>query len=63
MVKQIKGQYKVKSPDLKPLYDEARWRIGQLDTFTITHALRHKNKDADRLANEAMDRGMNRTRS
>ena len=63
MVKQIKGQYKVKSPDLKPLYDEARRRIGQLDTFTITHALRHKNKDADRLANEAMDRGMSRTRS
>jgi len=60
MVKQIKGQYKVKSPDLKPLYDEAKRRIARLESFTITHALRHKNKDADRLANEAMDRGMNR---
>jgi probable phosphoglycerate mutase len=60
MVKQIQGRYKVKSPDLKPLYDEARRRIAKLEGFEITHALRHKNKDADRLANEAMDRGMHR---
>ncbi|HZY72233.1 MAG TPA: reverse transcriptase-like protein [Edaphobacter sp.] len=60
MVKQIQGRYKVKSPDLKLLYDEARRRIAKLEGFEITHALRHKNKDADRLANEAMDRGMHR---
>ena len=60
MVKQIQGKYQVKSPDLKPLYDEAKRRIGKLDAFQIEHALRHKNKDADRLANEAMDRGMKR---
>jgi ribonuclease HI len=60
MVKQIQGKYKVNSPDLKPLWEEARRRISQLDGFQITHALRHKNKDADRLANEAMDRGMKR---
>ncbi|HEX4651702.1 MAG TPA: ribonuclease HI family protein [Granulicella sp.] len=58
MVKQIQGKYQVKSPDLRPLYDEAKRRIAQLDGFEISHALRHKNKDADRLANEAMDRGM-----
>jgi ribonuclease HI len=58
MVKQIQGKYQVKSPDLKPLYDEAKRRIAKLEAFEITHALRHKNKDADRLANEAMDRGM-----
>jgi probable phosphoglycerate mutase len=57
MVKQIQGKYQVKSPDLKPLYDEAKRRIAKLDGFEISHALRHKNKDADRLANEAMDRG------
>jgi ribonuclease HI len=56
MVKQIQGKYQVKSPDLKPLYDEAKRRIAKLEAFEITHALRHKNKDADRLANEAMDR-------
>ena len=58
MVKQIQGKYKVNSPDLRPLYEEARRRIAKLEGFQIQHALRHKNKDADRLANEAMDRGM-----
>jgi ribonuclease HI len=57
MVKQIKGQYKVKSPDLRPLYDEAKRRIAGLESFQIQHVLRGKNRDADRLANEAMDRG------
>jgi ribonuclease HI len=61
MVKQIQGKYQVKSPDLKPLYEEAKRRIAKLQSFEISHALRHKNKDADRLANEAMDRGMRRT--
>jgi ribonuclease HI len=61
MVKQIQGKYKVNSPDLKTLWQEARNRIAKLEAFEISHALRHKNKDADRLANEAMDRGMKRT--
>jgi len=60
MVKQIQGRFKVNSPDLKPLWTEARSRIAQLDEFQITHALRHKNKEADRLANAAMDRGTGR---
>lgn len=60
MVKQIKGQYKVKSPDLRPLYDEAKRRIAALDSFHIQHVLRNKNKHADRLANLAMDEGMTR---
>ena len=61
MVKQIQGKYKVNSPDLKPLWQEAKNRIAKLEGFEISHALRHKNKDADRLANEAMDRGMKRS--
>ena len=60
MVKQIQGKYQVKSPILRPLYDQAKKKIAQLEGFEITHALRHKNKDADRLANQAMDRGMRR---
>lgn len=60
MVMQIEGRFQVKSPDLKPLWSEARRRIQQLEAFEISHALRHKNKVADRLANEAMDRGMGR---
>jgi ribonuclease HI len=63
MVKQIKGQYRVQSPELRPLYEEAKRRIARLDSFQIQHVLREKNRHADRLANEAMDRGMGRTPS
>jgi probable phosphoglycerate mutase len=63
MVKQIQGKYKVNSPDLRPLWQEAKNRIARLQAFEISHALRHKNKDADRLANQAMDRGMRRNQS
>jgi ribonuclease HI len=58
MVKQIQGRYKVASPDLRPLFDEAKKRIRSLQQFEIQHVLRGKNKEADRLANLAMDRGM-----
>jgi probable phosphoglycerate mutase len=61
MVKQIKGQYKVKNPALQELHGKATRMIRELDTFEIRHVLREKNRDADRLANQAMDRGMNRT--
>ena len=60
MVKQIQGKYQVKSPILRPLYDQAKKKISLLEAFEIPHALRQKNKDADRLANQAMDRGMKR---
>jgi len=60
MVKQMKGQYKVRSEALLAIYNEARALVRKLDRFEIRHVLRHLNKDADRLANEAMDRGMAR---
>ena len=60
MVRQMIGQYRVSSPDLKPLYEKARNLVRQLDKFAIQHVLRGQNRDADRLANEAMDRGMGR---
>ena len=61
MVKQLKGQYKVASPVLKPLYDEAKKLSRGVKGFAIRHTLRAGNKHADRLANEAMDKGMGRT--
>jgi probable phosphoglycerate mutase len=61
MVKQIKGQYRVNSPELKLLYEEAKHRIAQLESFQIQHVLREKNRRADELANLAMDRGTGRT--
>jgi ribonuclease HI len=56
LVKQLKGQYKVSSPALKELYDRARKMITQLEWFSIEHVRRERNKEADTLANEAMDR-------
>jgi probable phosphoglycerate mutase len=58
MVKQMKGQYKVKSPGLRPLWEEAKRRAARLDRFEMRHTLRGGNKEADRLANDAMDKGM-----
>jgi ribonuclease HI len=63
MVKQMKGQYQVASPVLRPLWEEAKRRAARLDKFEMSHTLRGGNQEADRLANEAMDKGMGRTPS
>jgi probable phosphoglycerate mutase len=55
MAKQIMGQYKVKSADLKPLFDQAKQLISRFESFSIRHVYREENREADRLANEAMD--------
>jgi probable phosphoglycerate mutase len=57
MVRQMKGVYKVRHPELRKLYDEAQLLVRRLEHFEIRHALREHNQIADRLANEAMDRG------
>jgi probable phosphoglycerate mutase len=57
MVRQMKGIYKVRNPDLRQLYDQAQQLVRRLEHFEIRHAMREQNKTADRLANEAMDRG------
>jgi ribonuclease HI len=61
MVQQMKGRYKVASPLLRPLWEEARRLARQLEGFEISHTLRRGNKEADRLANEAMDKGMGKS--
>jgi len=60
LVRQMQGRYKVASPDLRPLYEEAKRRVARLERFRIEHVLRGKNQRADRLANAAMDKGMGR---
>jgi ribonuclease HI len=60
MVKQIRGVYKVKNQALKELHQRAQELIGKLDWFQIQHVLREKNREADGLANAAMDKGMGR---
>jgi len=61
LVRQIKGIYKVKNATLKDLHSRAKELIAQLEWFSIGHALREHNREADRLANEAMDKGMGRS--
>ena len=55
MVKQMRGQYKVKSPDLQPLFERAKKMSQSFASFRINHVYREQNREADALANEAMD--------
>jgi ribonuclease HI len=57
LVRQMQGVYKVKSPDLKPLQERAAKLARQLQYFAIEHVRRELNKDADALANAALDAG------
>jgi ribonuclease HI len=55
VVKQVKGVYRVKNPNILPLYQLAKAWIAVIPGFSIEHVRREYNKDADRLANQAMD--------
>jgi ribonuclease HI len=55
LVKQMRGQYKVKSEDLRPLFERARKMAATFEFFAIGHVYREQNQEADQLANEAMD--------
>lgn len=55
LARQIEGRYKVKSPDLKPLFERAKQMILRLESFRIRHVPREENAEADRLANQALD--------
>jgi ribonuclease HI len=55
LVKQMRGTYKVKSADLKPLYERAKKMSQAIPAFRIDHVYREQNREADLLANEAMD--------
>lgn len=55
VVKQVKGEYQVRNEGIRPLYDSAlRW-IALIPRFSISHVRREQNKEADKLANLAMD--------
>jgi len=57
LVRQMQGRYKVKSADLKPLHERASKLARQLEYFVIEHVRRESNRDADALANVALDAG------
>jgi ribonuclease HI len=55
IVKQVRGEYKVKNPDMKPLHAAASAALDRLDSWSIRHVKRELNAEADRLVNEALD--------
>jgi ribonuclease HI len=59
VVEQVNGNYKVKSPNVKPLFEKVKTLLGDIPDFEISYIPREKNKKADSLANEAMDRKSN----
>lgn len=58
VIEQLKGAYKVKHPNLVPRYLEVKNLLARsFGSVTFEHVYRENNKDADALANRAMDRG------
>ena len=55
LVKQMRGEYKVKNPGLQPLYVRARLLVAELDDVKFEHVRREFNAEADRLSNLGMD--------
>lgn len=55
LVKQMRGEYRVKHPGLQPLHQEARALLARLGRVSFEHVRRALNAEADRLANQAMD--------
>jgi ribonuclease HI len=55
LVRQMRGQYKVKNPALRGLFERAERMVRKLQKFSIDHVMRESNKDADRLVNQVLD--------
>ncbi len=60
VVKQMNGEYKIKHPNLIPLAARVKEFSKKFKSVSFAHVYREHNKEADALANLAMDRGMNR---
>lgn len=56
MVRQLNGEYRVREPHLVPLYEQAKALLGRFASATVAHVPREKNREADRLSNEGIDR-------
>ena len=56
LIKQLKGEYRVRNSGLLPLYEQAQALLARLEAFRLKHVRREQNAEADRLANEGIDR-------
>jgi len=57
LVRQMGGRYRVKNPKLQPLYREASELVARFERVRLEHVPREQNKEADALANRALDEG------
>lgn len=55
VVRQLKGEYKVKNENMKPLYGQATALLKTFSRYTIQHVRREQNAEADKLVNQALD--------
>ncbi len=55
LIKQLKGEYRVKSEGLKPLFEKARQLLARFESVQLTHVRRELNAEADKLANRGID--------
>jgi len=55
IVRQVRGEYKVKDPNLKPLREKVVKALVDFDSWSIKDVRRERNEEADRLVNEALD--------
>lgn len=62
LVRQLQGKYKVRSADLRPLFEQAQSTLTAFDRIVFEHIPRERNREADALANQAMDGGGSETK-
>ena len=55
LVKQLNGEYKVKSEQIRPLFQQAFNLLNELESWKVRHVTREKNKEADKLTNQALN--------
>ncbi len=62
LIKQLKSEYRVKNPGLRPLFEQANQMLGRFESVRLTHVRREHNAEADRLANEGIDNARSATK-
>jgi len=55
LIKQLRGEYRVKSPGLRPLFERAQALLQSFEQSRLVHVRREQNTEADRLANAGID--------
>lgn len=60
VVRQVNGDYQVKSEGLRPYYERAKKELDDFESVDVEHIPREENEAADALANEAIDKQLQR---